>query len=263
MMNVVALCQLVVWVPVAILLATSRATGAETLHPVEECPKSEPACVLMDLNLIWPGEQSGDLARHPIVIAEKYFESRFIPHFLLGVTGRLNGSEPKQFQLFLRQNTGDLQCSDFVAAAVGLSANQGGIILTDKGILELVDMPLQLGCSHCVALINKEDLKVSYKISRSWDQGMWNGRFVFQENGDVYWKTEAACIDATSPGRFKAVDSERCVGPDLAQADARAVKRVRDAGVFDGEYVNERLEYDLYELKDAPFFVYVWGVACT
>ncbi|MCZ6606583.1 MAG: hypothetical protein O7A64_02780, partial [Alphaproteobacteria bacterium] len=115
MMNVVALCQLAVWVPVAILLATSRATGGETLHPVEECPKSEPACVLMDLNLIWPGKQSADLARHPIVIAEKYFESRFIPHFLLGVTGRLNGSEPKQFQLFLRQNTGDLQCSDFVA----------------------------------------------------------------------------------------------------------------------------------------------------
>ncbi len=53
------------------------------------------------------------------------------------------------------------------------------------------------------------------------------------------------------------------MGPDLAQADARAVKRVRAAGVFDGEYVNERLEYDLYELKDAPFLVYVWGVACT
>ena len=263
MMNVVALCQLAVWVPVAILLAASRATGAETLHPLEECPKSEPACVLMDLNLIWPGEQSGDLARHPIVIAEKYFESRFTPHFLLAVTGRLNGSEPRQFQLFLRQYTGDLRCSDFVAAAVGHSADQGGIILTDKGILELVDMPLQLGCSHCVALVNKEDLKVSYKISRSWDQGLWNGRFVFQANGHVYWKTETACIDTTSPGRFKAVDSERCVGPDLAQADARAVKRVRDAGVFDGEYVNERLEYDLYELKDAPFFVYVWGVACT
>ena len=262
-MNVVRLCQLAVWVPLGILLAASRATGAETLHPLEECPKSEPACVLMDLNLVWPGKQSGDLARHPIVIAEKYFESRFIPHFLLAVTGRLNGSEPKQFQLFLRHAGVEMDCSDFYVAAVGFSANQGGIIVTDKGILELVDTPLQLGCNHCVALIDKEDLKVSYKISRSWDQGLWNGQFVFQKNGGVYWKTETACIDATSPGRFKTVDSKRCVGPDLVRADARMIKRVRDAGVFDGEYVNERLEYDLYELKDAPFFVYVWGVACT
>ena len=168
-----------------------------------------------------------------------------------------------EYELFLR-GVAELECSSFHNASVpmiGFSEAGDAIILTEKGILELVDMPIGFGCPFCVAVIDKKTLKLVYKTAPSWHRG--NAEPVFQYDGSVYWKLDTECLELPSNALFASTDPRNCMVSPLTQADVETVERIRDAKVFEDDYENERLQYDLYDIEGGAFLAYVYGVVCT
>ena len=262
----------VVSVLVGALFLCSSVSKAEVLRAVQECPDNSRACVEMELNLRWPDgmpsntEGNTDPLQHPIVIGAHDVQSgAFDQDYRLAVTGRLNGGPMKEYELLFRGGGLHAPCTDFVQgniAVLGLSVGGSGIVLTDKGVLDLVDTGLRMGCENCVALLDKDSLELTPRISPT-SFPVDERRLVIQNDGNVYWNGERACLALSSGGFFRQAPDHKCLAPSMKSVGAEVVNRARKARVFSNAYTNERLPYDLHEIDGAGFYVFIWGVACT
>lgn len=245
----------------------AQITDAERLVALEECPAREPACMGMEMNLIWkkelPEGSIRDTTTHPIVVSWEPFGIKDYSNFRLAVTGRLNGGAPKKYTLSIQRFVGGLDCFDFWVAMIGFSADGSGIILTDKGTLALVETPLRVGCDDCIALIDKKTLAVSYTVSPVWYLQLQWGDPIFHPNGAIYWKVKKTCIKVVPNARTQKIDSKLCMAKKPVQASDEVVNRVQAAKIFGNDHMNKRIQYDLHELKSASFYIFIYRVACT
>lgn len=261
-----------------VFLLFSGAEAADALRALESCPDQDHLCVPMMASLLWQQrapDKERDYRSHPAVAGidarelagrkgfGKAESTRRAEDVTVNVTGRLNGGDPRPYQLILRAWLDGPYCHDFTVATVGRLGPRGRTILTEQGALEFSPEWLQIGCPKCVALIDQQTLRADYKLSPHWDQRLWKGRFAFQPDGRVYWNTRNACVDPSAEGDYREAAAEMCRTAELRTADEDWVDRVRDANLFRDDDENERLGQDLYEIEGAPFLVYIWGAACS
>ena len=239
------------------------ANGVRVLKAFTKCPETEPTCMVFHIDLVWPKERSSRITEHPNVV-------RFVPDnkFLdygtahVNVRGRLKGGPEKKYRLLLSYPTDALGCGEFYAATVGVSGKTGGTILTDAGRLEIVDETLKFGDRSSVKFIDKKDLTASGRLSPNWERYSWGAKPVITKDGKFYLKKQDHCISVETPGLFQLIPADQCIPLPMDDVSPLDMEKVRKAHIL-SKYGNERLKYDLYQPRGAPFLVRIWGVACT
>ena len=156
-----------------------------------------------------------------------------------------------------------LNCVDFSAAVVGVSGRTGGTVLTDAGQLEVTDEAFRFGSWSSLSLIEDKTFLVTRHLSSGWESHSWKGKPIISPKGRVTWEVQGQCLDYESGKLFRTVPKDECRGNELVDVTNVEIERVREGRVYKDSYANERLKYDLWRLMDAPYFVRIWGVACT
>lgn len=243
--------------------ALKDAQGVPVLHVLKKCPLTEPTCVVFDINLLLNGERAPDVERHPNVVSVTFDNTTGYGVAVVNVLGRLNGGPEKKYHIVFDPFVDGLRCQDFHGAAVGVSGKTGGTILTDAGRLEVTDEVLSFGDLYSLRLIHDETLSVSQHLSSGWETYDWKEELIVSPEGRIMWGVQGQCLDYESGKLFQIVPKDECRGNELVDATNAEIERVREGNVFKDAYVNERLNIDLWRLKNAPYFVRIWSVACT
>ena len=239
------------------------ASDARVLKALTKCPETEPTCLVFHIDLVWPKERLSRITEHPNVVLfvpDNKFLDYGTAH--VNVRGRLKGGPEKTYRLLLRYPTDALGCGEFYAATVGVSGKTGGTILTDAGRLEIVDTPLRFRDRSSVKFIDKKDLTASDRLSPNWERYSWGAKPVITMDGKFYLKKQDHCISVENQGLFELIPADHCVPLPMDGASPLDIERVRMAQIL-SKYGNERLKYDLFQPRRAPFLVRIWGVACT
>ena len=243
--------------------ALKGAQSVPVLRVLRECPATEPTCVVFDINLLLNGDRAPDVERHPNVVSVTFDNTTGFGVAVLNVRGRLNGGPEKKHRIVFDPFIDGLRCQDFHGAIVGVSGKTGGTILTDAGRLEITDETLSFGDRFSLRLIHEETLSIAQHLSSGWETYDWKEELIVSPEGRIMWGVKGQCLDYESGKLFQIVPKDECQGNELVDATDAEIKRVREGNVFIDAYVNERLNIDLRRLKNAPYFVRIWGVACT
>jgi hypothetical protein len=263
-MGLAAALVLLMLVPIQGTDAGGDEGALPLLHQLDDCPAAVHTCVVMEGFLVWPEEPSDTLTDHPDVIAVRWDEPGYHATVTLGIRGRLNGGGVRAYHLELNHPREGFDCQDFIVPVVGAGRVSGGTILVQEGVLEIIGSGLALGVRDSVHLIDKESLAVSSRLSPNWHhRGVIGVELVVNFDGRLLWRTPTACLDLEPVDRFRQQSLSSCNGRTLSRASPEDVGRVRRARPFDSDHLNDRLRYDLWEPEDAPFFVFIYGVACT
>jgi len=252
---------LIVWIVCCVLFPFTTANATEVLHALKKCPEDIPACMEMDINMIWPPDLPDEwqASQHPNVSIEARDEmDPDTVTYRISVSGRLDGGETKPYDLFFTGG-GEMACTDFMngmVATIGFNTSGEGIILTREGSLELMNAPLRLGCENCVALIDEKSLEITFAISPSWYRGSGP---VVHSDGRIFWKNGDRCLRMPSNEWFTIGKAEDCNAPSLERASQESVRAVRGQKSLP----ENRLESDLYKIPNSDFLIYIYGVACT
>ncbi len=253
---------------------SSEGVAAKVLKQLENCPETEPTCLTYYIYLQWPeklrkkftdsdGMFSANVTYHPNVDRFDVDENAEYGVAQLTVRGRLEGGVEKAHKLLLNYPTDMLNCGDFRAPVVGVSGKAGGTILTDAGRLEIIDETLQFGSRTNVDFIDKKSLTMTNRTSPSWEKYSWNAKPVITLKGGFLMRKGDRCISGDRPGLFKLVPEDQCIPLPMDRPSENDLDRVRASGIYKDKYEIERLEYDLWQPRGAPFLVNIWGVACT
>ena len=100
--------------------ALKDAQSVPALRVLQECPATEPTCVVFDIGLVWKGERFVDADRHPSVVSVEIDDATGYGTAIVEVRGRLNGGPEKKFRVVLPYPMDQLNCVDFSAAVVGV-----------------------------------------------------------------------------------------------------------------------------------------------
>lgn len=233
------------------------------LQALGKCPENEPACVVFDANLFWPGKTSGNPSGYPGVIDVDLDEKTGYGTAIIVVQGRLNDGPVMEYRLGFHYPADQLDCKDTTIAMAGVSTKTKGTIYTDNGRLQIVSNNLSFGSRSSVSVIHMESLIRKNHLSPGWEKSTWDGEPIFKADGRMLWRVRGRCLDLESEEMFRLLPEQQCRGADLLHAEQTDIDKIQDARVFKNSYANERLKFDLWRLEGSPYVVYIWGVACT
>jgi len=163
---------------VQIGMSASNSRAAE-LNVHMQCPDGEPSCVMIDLNLLRHTDASQDVADHNLVVKDIPTDRDQYNITTLLLSGRLNGGEVEKHRVAIERFHGGMDCQDFSVPAIGFGAEKKGVVLTDKGALEIVDTGIHAGCKDCVAVLDQTNpAPISYIQTPTWEQTV-DGHSVF------------------------------------------------------------------------------------
>lgn len=246
---------------IASLFIQTKALGEELKVP-RHCPTEVPGCVMVDLNLVWPGNRLEDIADHPSIVDDYPSNEAQIALTRLHITGRLNDQDTNHYTVSFERFYDGMDCQDFLVPAVGFGQKGSGIIVTDKGPLEVENTDIKIGCDDCVAVIFlSENFRITYYKTPSWNQHIY-GRSIFAKDGHVYWQagSESKCFDLNSAEHFKPVALKYCRQTSMNPIQPSSIERLKDNFISDK---GNRLIHDLNTIEGAPFYFYRYGVSCT
>jgi len=228
---------------------------------------------MVDLNLVWANNERLDIPQHPLVIEDTPTAEDQFRLTRLTIFGRLNGLDIELHDVIFERFYGGMDCQDFTVPAIGFGGKKGGIILTDKGPLEITQPNINVGCYNCVALISgTTNDHASFLQTPMWDQHV-AGHSIFKKDGGVYWMAETAhkkdvrlswseptCFDLNSETHFEVVDSKHCIKDKLLPVSPEIIEILKD--VLPGADIN-RLKHDLHMIEGAPYYFYRHGISCS
>ena len=179
------------------------------------------------------------------------------------VQGRLNDGPVKEYRFGFPYPADQLGCKDSNIAMAGVSAKTKGTIYTDKGRLQIVSNNLSFGNRSSVSVIDMETLVRKNHLTPGWESHTWDGEPVVKADGRMLWRVRGSCLDLESHEMFRLLPKQQCRGRGLHYAEQADIDRFRETKIFADNYEKRRLKYDLWHLEGSPYFVYIWGVACT
>ncbi len=226
---------------------------SETLKAKTVCPDNGKPCLLFDVNFHKGADgKSPVLNYHPD-------DSGYGPA-TVQVMGKLNGGELKTHKVIFRYPGDQLGCRDTSVATVG-STETGGLILTDKGVLEIADPKIIIGDKKSLAIINLENQKTEWLPSPSWEMGQWHSSLRLSKAGQVYWAANGRCFTVDNSGLFQTVSTEMCASKLTQAASQNEIDIIKSLGV--SKEASDRFQYDLWKSGNTPFLIWRWGVACS
>jgi hypothetical protein len=198
-------------IALASVVAMSIAGSArgETSLPVllQKCG-STPACIPM---LLDKSAKAGKIVISSREPPDGYTE------FTLKVRGRLAGGDAADLRVLFRGFTDGIACSEFGqgnVAVLGFTTTSHPVVLTDRGALVLEDDELVVGCPGCANVVETHSGKVVGTFtSPAWDltlAGFHDDSFFVGSAGELYLRSESACLPLSEVGLFTGVDIERC-----------------------------------------------------
>lgn len=244
-------------------LSGSLQSSQTRLIVTETCPTHGPPCMIFDVvfDKTITRTSVGTTVNYDNNIEIDISKERGTA--LVAVSGRLNGGIIQTYQLVFRHPVSELDCQDSVAAALGVFDDGGGILLTDQGPLEIVSPPLSIGGRDSIYIIEKKSLKVEPRLSPGWEKFAWFSDLIVTMEGKTLWRKSNSCLDLDSSEGFQTLPAKACLPKKLLPADPEDVERLQDEGTFSEEHLRGRLRYDLKQIPDSDYLIFVYGVACT